>query len=817
MLARRMVAMAVLIALSMTTPAHAGIMDYMFNAFKDLTTPVEPVTPAEETITPIPHPVAEVPAPVRTLVFDVRDAQTGETVPGATCSYYRYNGDGVVERGMVTLKDKPELALPAGTAGSGVSIWASGYASSSPKFVFNSKSERTDVPVRLEKGTTAGGTVVNEEGQPIEGVVIELQAVMLSRDSIMLGDFVTDAQGCWTAQNVPPETETLTLLATHPAYVPSCKVDPSKYMLTVPRHGDAVIRLVRGVPVSGRVVDEQGNAVAGAHLYLDDPSGDPPFAILADGDMDGYFRLEHCPTRQAAVVASAPGFAPNTVPLNIVQDTSGVVVMLPPARPVVLQFFDTHDLPFSNARVQVNASRENHELYNGVNKGLRTDAQGMLSLADAPREAHYWLNVIGWGSVDNVAVDSSDEVVKVVVPAMGEVLLRAADASTGKTIQGFEVSLQNGGPFTATVPQPWATVGPAEGGEYKKQFCGPVGKVRYRIDAVGYRSGITRWIETDEGRVEIKLSLRPAPMREGHVYDAHGNPAPMPVVQWVEEPYFDVMNNTSRTGISPIKGDQRGVFSITLRDWEKGVLLVTTDTGAALVNGLDFEAVSNVHLKPWGRVICDMPSAPKSEVNFTGAVRERSQVCLSYSCMLDEDGHGVFDKVYPGDYSVSRSDASTDMRHNSVPLKNVTVAAGQTAQVLANPGRKVILQVVVPKAARRWAAARSQGLALQLRVTGGTAGAQHGQIVPTWLHTDASGRVEVSDLAPGAYELESERLFDPAALIKDRTIKRYYITDTVRFVVRPPKPGDDAPLDLGAVPMHFEGEGAPPEAKAPPP
>jgi peroxiredoxin len=823
-LARHAIAAAALCGLSflalvaplLTTPAHAGVMDYLFKTVKDFTTPVEQATPAEETKIPIPHPAVEAPEPARTLVFDIQDAKTGAAIADATCSYYHYNVEGGSEKGSVTFKDKPELALPAGTVSAGVTIWAPGYAASSSYLVLKSKPERVEVPSHLEKGTSAGGTVVNEEEQPVEGATVEVQALGQNRGGAMLGEIVTDAHGHWSTQNVPAETEKLTLRVAHPAYIPSCSMDAQRYTHVVARGENIQVRLVHGVPLSGRVVDEQGNPVAGAHLHLDDLGQEPPFAISADGDMDGRFRLEHCPVRKATVIASAPGFAPNAVPVTIASDMPETVMALPPARPVSFLVVDPQQVPLANAHVYVNASRGELQLYSG-GKGLRTDAQGMFSLTDAPRRAAYYLNVGGWGYTRKVEVGPSDEPVRVVLPAMGCLVLRAVDASTGKRIQDFEVQQQNDYAGTGNAQQPWYGAGRAEAGEFVRQNQGNSGKVRYRIDIPGYRRGTTRWIGNEDGKLQIALSLRPAPMREGHVLDAQGKPAPTPVVQWVDGPYFSVGNNTSWSGASPVKGDQRGVFSITSRDWESGMLLATADAGMALVSGVDFEAVSTVRLKPGGRVVCEMPTTPNVEASLSGTITERSRVQVSYTCTLDGDGKGVFEKVYPGQYSVARLDTSEPMRHEYVPVGSVTALSGQTVEVSIHPGRKVVAQVDVPDEAKPWLAKRRDGLAVQLRTAdSGSGGSVYGNGT-VWLHPDPSGRVELTELAPGAYALRVEPLFNQEQQLDGTPIKRYFESDEVKFAVRPSAPGDDAPLDLGTIRLHAEGEAAPPAAETPQP
>ena len=69
-----------------------------------------------------------------------------------------------------------------------------------------------------------------------------------------------------------------------------------------------------------------------------------------------------------------------------------------------------------------------------------------------------------------MAVGQSDEPVRVVVPAEGSVELRAADASTGKAIQDFDVLEQTDYAGNANLQQPWQGGGRGEGGKFWRHF-----------------------------------------------------------------------------------------------------------------------------------------------------------------------------------------------------------------------------------------------------------------------------------------------------------------------------------------------------------
>jgi peroxiredoxin len=142
----------------------------------------------------------------------------------------------------------------------------------------------------------------------------------------------------------------------------------------------------------------------------------------------------------------------------------------------------------------------------------------------------------------------------------------------------------------------------------------------------------------------------------------------------------------------------------------------------------------------------------------------------------------------------------------------VTVTAAKSASVSVEPGRKVILQVAIPDEAKPWMNRSPDILNVRLQ----TAADAHINGATTWLRYDASGRVEVNELAPGAYVVEAEPVLD-LALPEDSPIRRRFSTGKISFVVHHSKPGDDAPLDLGTLQIQTKGEKTSPPVEAPAP
>ena len=119
---------------------------------------------------------------------------------------------------------------------------------------------------RLTKGTTIGGSVKNEVGQPIAGVKVGVSGRASGMESgVMYDEWLangkdsrtTDAQGRWTLDNVPPGDDIeLKLSFTHPDYISDARwgglQELQNTTLKSLRSLKATIVLCRGSPSPAR-------------------------------------------------------------------------------------------------------------------------------------------------------------------------------------------------------------------------------------------------------------------------------------------------------------------------------------------------------------------------------------------------------------------------------------------------------------------------------------------------------------------------------------------------------------------------------------
>jgi hypothetical protein len=159
------------------------------------------------------------------------------------------------------------------------------------------------VAIQLEPAAALAGRLTDAKGRPIAGAVVTLQEPPSPR--VLTGDdgrFLLDglAPGRREAVALRPGGRRLARAAV------DLREGPNRLDLTTPP----------GLPISGRVVDEQGAPVPAARLFLE--GEDPEDRWLAVGAEDGSFRLTGIPEGDYRLSVLAAGFAqPEPRPVRI--------------------------------------------------------------------------------------------------------------------------------------------------------------------------------------------------------------------------------------------------------------------------------------------------------------------------------------------------------------------------------------------------------------------------------------------------------------------------------------------------------------------
>jgi protocatechuate 3,4-dioxygenase beta subunit len=159
------------------------------------------------------------------------------------------------------------------------------------------------VAIQLEPAAALAGRLTDAGGRPIAGAVVTLQEPPSPR-------VLTDGDGRFLLDGLAPGRREAVALRPGGRRLARAavelKVGPNPLDLTVPA----------GLPVSGRVVDEQGAPVPAARLFLE--GEDPEDRWLAVGAEDGSFLLTGIPEGDYRLSVLAAGFAqPEPRPVRI--------------------------------------------------------------------------------------------------------------------------------------------------------------------------------------------------------------------------------------------------------------------------------------------------------------------------------------------------------------------------------------------------------------------------------------------------------------------------------------------------------------------
>jgi len=214
--------------------------------------------------------------------------------------------------------------------------------------------------------------------------------------------------------------------------------------------GDAQVRLTlaSGAPVTGRVVDDRGAAIANARVRYAGSDGSQQASAQLDGAVtgaDGSFRFAALPAGSFRFVATHPERAPGTSPLVTLDGRTahdGVVITLAVGAVVRGRVVDAQRHPIAAAQVRIGpAERGRGRQLDGPRQGY-SDAQGRFELRGLPRTALSAVALHETGASQVVAVDTT-------AGDVGEVVLTLDVTGTisgvvvdpqGQPVEGAQVS-----------------------------------------------------------------------------------------------------------------------------------------------------------------------------------------------------------------------------------------------------------------------------------------------------------------------------------------------------------------------------------------
>jgi len=581
--------------------------------------------------------------------------------------------------------------------------------------------------VAMEPSTTIGGIVKNEQGEPIEAVAVGVHYQTADPDAaenvrvdVMIHnahstDIETDEAGRWTFDKMPAEIDKneLRIFLTHPRYL-SDNLRPGHIPLPITRQPSierlrdlsAVMVMKEGLKVTGKITDKRGNPIAGAKIFDTDNYWFRSTKPFAETDAQGQFQASANPGT-ATWTVQAPGYAPDLRVVTIKAGMPAVDIRLGPGGVIEGRVTDQVGKPIEGVWVSAEDWRKNRRRLHLVAK---TDAEGNFKITDAPAdEVTFDIGKPDYMVLENYAMEPGERRYNITLRPTLKVRGTVVDAQTGRPIDKFTVT--NGiDPEDGRAPT-WQehAVRKFTSGQYELEFRQEIFTYRIRVDAEGYRPGLSRRIrpeEISESNIVCDFKLDKAAAVAGTVHSPDGTLSSGADVV-IATHFLRIVNGKIDSRPSEqnliLHTDAKGGFRFE-PPVSSYTIVVLSEQGYAKITQTEFTSSRAITVSPWGRIegmlrIGAQPSVDKLVTFLPESRREQEQprIRFEYEVQTDENGHFDFPHVLPGEGVVARATPIGARARRFSHHIGVEVKSGQTTRVqIGGTGRPVVGKIIIP-------------------------------------------------------------------------------------------------------------------------
>lgn len=573
----------------------------------------------------------------------------------------------------------------------------------------------------LEHGTSIGGIIQNEDGQPIENVIVFLHVQPKDKiENVSISDIKieTDAQGQWQYNTMPADPGRIIIHLNHPEYYAASGTTPA-FVTPELRDMTSVMVMEQGLTVSGYVLDTNNNAIKNARISQGtNRSGQYP---TAETDENGRFEFKNIPAGEMVMTVQAAGYAPDLKQITV-DDNETIEFRLESGHTIGGQIVDVNDQPISEANVAANSWRGHQSLKWRTN----TNKQGRFVWNDAPSdEVVFDMGKLGYMSIRDYAMLPSDDEYIIVMYAPFRITGMVVDADTNEPIKAFKVTKgydpgYSRGPFWERRSRSFTS------GHYSVTSNEPREGYLVRIEADGYKTVVSPVFIDDQDEIIFNVKLQKSSEITGIVITADG--------QSVSDIELVLATGASAIqieyGIITNKGSHltritngQGRFSFPVQN--QGYMIVAaTDQGFAKITDRQLEQTGEIILQRWGQVegvlLLGKNDGAYEQIVLNYKVSYKPNIpslLTNYTTQTDAAGHFVLSRLIPGKAKVGWQIQLSKSRYTSSHSVPVEIVPGQTSTVrIGRTGRPVTGTLTVPddyKEPVNWSFAQSQ-LAIRL-------------------------------------------------------------------------------------------------------
>jgi uncharacterized GH25 family protein len=696
--------------------------------------------------------------------------------------------------------------------------------------------EKFTIP--MKKGVPIGGIVHDDEGKPIEGVKIE--GAMIFETSTQLpgkgklqpyfnGELATtDKEGRWKIGSAPEDRIELQLKFSHPEYVSDRGYGFRGGTWEELRSLEKIVVMQEGIGVKGTVVDAEGKPVSGAKVglggdYVNDD-------MVTRTDQEGKYRISNIEPGINFLTVYSPNHAPEIRQVAISKDMEPVDFKLQPGHKLTFKVTDPEGNPVPGVGIAADTWKGARSLMTLANRGS-TDAKGIWVWEHAPADAvQCEMFCKGYMSVRGQNFTAREEPYEITMPRALKVEGMVVDAESGEPVKTFS-AVQGIKWDSSNQPYYWEryNIQAGKDGKFTMDFDEPREGHLVRIEAAGYRPGISRVIKSDEQNVKLEFKLEKGVGPKGIVRLPDGSPAAKVEVLMAiaNNQQLYLTNGRYEQGREAVSAttDDEGRFELPFPEAEFKLVCLSDHGWGEYDGGVDADNIE-ITLQPWSKLTGvalqgDQPLANEDiNLNYNVAYQQnRPSVFWSYSATTDANGKFTFDRLRSGTLTVARSIRYADTGNNgwmstSSHSAQVELKSGEAADVqLGGAGRHVKGQMTMPKdhtgpiswnmgavqlyETQNMPAAQNVFQKLGQAIAQSTAPRAILQPVPTFRRSyaaafDGEGNFEVFDMLPGTYQMSVTMYQREGAQMNWNPVGAYSRVITV------PGEGDET-IDLGSM------------------
>lgn len=565
-----------------------------------------------------------------------------------------------------------------------------------------------DFTINLEKSTSIGGFIVNEQGKSIENASVYLLLPDYNNDiavDIYERAFKSDSQGRWRCDLLPARINEVSVKLSHSGYIcDETYGSTAKASVDQLRTMDAVFVMKKGLEIKGIVTNIEGEPIASAKVL----KGKSYFGRTTKEvvtDANGSFKYTNSSPGEIVLTVRADGFAPDLKEVIVEEEMQTVEFELEPARTISGRIVDVDGKPIKRAFVGADKWRG----YRSLKWRVSTNKNGYFVMKNAPNdEVIFDMGKDGYMSVRDYPMSASDQKYEIVMYKSFRIAGTVTDSITGEPVSEFK--LMKSGQIETNSGLGKTRIGKPDtfyDGSFVARFDEPMVSYSVTIEANGYLPQASPLFvdEVDELRYDFKLEK--SENISGTVFLADASPAKD--AQVIKCDIGTMIENGRpkelRERLSFVT-DGQGHFSVR-PEAKNSLLIILHNEGYAEVTTDELISVSEITLQPWSKMVGQLFIAGNPGANekivFNSLIQRDNKLpsasCSSYA-ITDEQGFFMMDRIVPGkgrlkhQFELGKRGEITLIGYNGGKLYKI--ASGETVTViLGEPGVAIEGSVVI--------------------------------------------------------------------------------------------------------------------------